>query len=679
MTSVEFPPWKLAQRLGTGTLTEAFAAEGPQGVAVVKRLLPFYAENELLSAAFILRGEEMKSLDHPAILRVFATGSVGRDRYLVVERAEGRALSRVFSRLEQKGWSALPQLPVVACAYQAAKALAHAHSKGVLHLDVTLHNLYLSPTGHLRVTDFGLAHARRSYAPDAGAVELIPPELRANGKPDPRVDVWQLAASTYMLLAGGLPPNALSRGFPPLGERIEGADENLSDLLMRALSPIPAERPLAMAELVAGLGTWLDRAGVTDAAAAAKSLYANVFSDEPSDDGWSVPQVREWPDAEGTGHKVFAATESTPTSPKAALGGDPKRRKRRTRWMMGAAATVVVGGLIWLSQLTLGFEVQQQPADPPAPVVVVTPAKVDEAAVTEPEPERPRLRTKSENIPEYFIVSSERHGFFLENSEGVQLTARTDAELVVTGTSRVPVLTTQLSAERPDWQQFPPLTWDEHGAFVVVVPKSGLRQLHFVDDVFKIPEGTQFLQAGYFTDRVSAKLAGDATVGTHLGSQTLFELPLANKSLMLLEEDERFTLSSLYERNLYEVTVEGEGWHDGLLVVAHVQPESERPVIVGPARGRAGQWLLKPGTYAVTGVTALLFSLPRGSGSAEVRFDVSVESLGLSSPAQLTAWEKAHPHQRVEQGYVTDFGQPKQLFPPSKRRGPAKFGSAKGD
>lgn len=634
MSAPDYSPWRIAQRLGTGTLTEAFVAEGPKSPAVLKRLLPFYADNELLSAAFILRGEELKALEHPAILRVYATGTAGRDRYLVVEQAEGRALSRVFSRMEQKEWQALPQVPVVACAYQAAKALAHAHSKGVLHLDVTLHNLYLAPSGHVRIGDFGLAHARRSYAPDAGAVELVPPELLLVGaKPDPRVDIWQLAASTYMLLAGGLPPHALTRGFPPLSERLENVDENLNALLMRSLSAIPAERPLAMAELVAALGNWLDRAGVTDAAAAAKTLYRNVFADEPAEDTWSIPTVRPWPDAEGTPHKVFGAGESTPTSPKAVA---PMSTRKRARYLVGAFVVALGLGAAFFYALAT-FPWHGSHAESIQAVTVVAPVQTPKVAkaVEAPPPDEPvrKLPLSSSTLPAEFVVSSERHAFFLEERESLVIPISTnDAQLVVTAPSQLPLVAT--SGPRGYSSRFEP----SPGVFATVIPRKGLRRVVYVTGRFAVPPDTREVRVGFFHDRAAQSMGTTPRIALydHLSSVSpSFEGKGQGSGLIHLADDERFTLFGLDPREPYSMEVKGEGWHDGLVVVAQATANVDIlgvPVVEGASLGGAGQYLLKPGRYTVRNAAGLLFTLPRTSGVGEARYTVRVERLPEYGP-----------------------------------------------
>lgn len=625
MSAPDYSPWRIAQRLGTGTLTEAFTAEGPQPSAVLKRLLPFYADNELLSAAFILCGEEMKTLEHPAILRVFATGTAGRDRFLVVERAEGRALSRVFSRLEQKGWQALPQIPVVACAYQAAKALAYAHSRGVLHVDVSLHNLYLAPSGHVRICDFGLAHARRSYAPDAGSVELIPPELRAGAKPDARVDIWQLAASTYMLLAGGLPPSALSRGFPTLSERVESADEILTSLLMKALSPIPSERPLAMAEVVAGLGNWLDRAGVTDAAAAAQGLYRNVFADEPAEDSWSVPSVLPWPDAPGTAHKVFGANESTPTSPKGRLSlSDDSRRRRFLLAGAGLACGLVA---FWAYVFTQYSKHDDRLPEPPTVVpeqVVASKPVVDETreSASQSAEDQRKLPLFTSALPAEFVVSSERHGFFVDEGEGrIIPVVHEKSDLLFTGQTTLPVpVSLEASRVSTTYTQL-------YGGFLVLIPKQGMRRLIYAADRLEVPAGLMELRAGFFSDRATHQVAASAPVElyhqTPQGRMYDEAIKLDETRPFHLGDDERFTVSALDPSRSYVVDVAGEAWHDGLLAIVQGSHRGEAATVEN-APGGAGHFMLRPGSYVIRRATSVFFTLPRTYGANPAQFTVKV-------------------------------------------------------
>lgn len=96
--------------------------------------------------------EAVSKLSHPIIATAFDAERVGDSLVLVTELIEGHDLAQVVTR---RG-----ALPVIeACEYvrQAANGLQHAHDRGIVHRDIKPSNLMLTPSGVVRILDFGLA------------------------------------------------------------------------------------------------------------------------------------------------------------------------------------------------------------------------------------------------------------------------------------------------------------------------------------------------------------------------------------------------------------------------------------------------------------------------------------------------------------------------------------------
>jgi len=146
---------------------------------------------------------------------------------------------------------------------QMAAALAHAHGRGVLHLDVKPSNVLVDNAGLAKLVDFGLA---RLLADDScggwdGTPRYMPPEQLAAGATGPAAD-WYAWGCLAAELLSGRPlfddgdlvalATAKSSGSPPLGDRWTAADPELAAIVAAALHPLPERRRLDLA----GVARW---------------------------------------------------------------------------------------------------------------------------------------------------------------------------------------------------------------------------------------------------------------------------------------------------------------------------------------------------------------------------------------------------------------------------------------
>ena len=245
---------------GMGRVVRAF--DRALGREVALKLMPIAGGDAARLERFRREGEAAARLDHSGIVPVHGSGVVGNDAFLVYQLVEGaRPLDQAFKEagLEQRvGW-----------VLETARALAHAHERGVVHRDVKPANVLVDARGRVRVTDFGLARAT-GFTPltRTGALLGTPfwlaPEAFEQRGTDPTVDVWALGVLLYEALVGVLPFQGQS--LPELWQRITGQapvpprelDPHLPAALetvcLRALEKRPEDRPRdagAFAELLA--------------------------------------------------------------------------------------------------------------------------------------------------------------------------------------------------------------------------------------------------------------------------------------------------------------------------------------------------------------------------------------------------------------------------------------------
>jgi serine/threonine protein kinase len=206
-------------------------------------------------------------LNHPNIVRTYAVGQdrATRKHYLVLEYVDGNSAQAL---LQQYG--KLPVGDAVHVALDVARALEHAHAKGVVHRDVKPDNILVTRSGVAKLGDLGLA--KRTDEPSHltavrqgfGTTAYMPYEQATNAKrADGRSDVYALGATLYHLLTGQVPfpgENHLevvekkNQGFyRPAGSINSAVPPALDQILGKMLARQPAERYQTASELIIDL------------------------------------------------------------------------------------------------------------------------------------------------------------------------------------------------------------------------------------------------------------------------------------------------------------------------------------------------------------------------------------------------------------------------------------------
>lgn len=213
-------PFRIEGELGRGGMGVVFTAvEEPLGRRVALKLLPRTLLSSPSSRARFQREAVLASrLDHPGICTVFGAGATDGQPWIAMRLVEGRSLSESISAARAAGQkSAAPaRAPgidgpraVADCIARAARALAFAHARGVLHRDVKPSNVIVTTDGQPVLLDFGVAIEAESDAPGltrtgemAGTPAYLAPELISGerARPDERCDVYALGVTLYECL-----------------------------------------------------------------------------------------------------------------------------------------------------------------------------------------------------------------------------------------------------------------------------------------------------------------------------------------------------------------------------------------------------------------------------------------------------------------------------------------------
>jgi serine/threonine protein kinase len=141
---------------------------------------------------------------HPGIVTIFDTGEEpeGRIAYIVMEYVAGQSLDRLLSGKTKK----LPLNTALLLTEELAEALDHAHGQGVVHRDMKPANILLTPEGHAKIADFGIAKMNLAYMTLPGRALGTPAYMspeQLEGEPvDKRSDLFSLGAILYRMITG---------------------------------------------------------------------------------------------------------------------------------------------------------------------------------------------------------------------------------------------------------------------------------------------------------------------------------------------------------------------------------------------------------------------------------------------------------------------------------------------
>ncbi|ACY95672.1 MULTISPECIES: serine/threonine-protein kinase [Thermomonospora] len=244
--------YRLLRRLATGGMGEVWEASDEllSRPVAVKLLRQEHVGNEQARARFRAEARYAAALQHSGIAQVYDYGEHDDLAYLVMELVSGESLSRILAR--QGALGVETTLDVVA---QAARALQVAHSAGIIHRDVKPGNLMMTPSGVVKITDFGIARGLNvatltQTGMVMGTAHYVSPE-QASGQPITfATDLYSLGVVAYECLTGRPPfdaeqPVAIAlkhvREAPP--ELPEEIPEAVRTLVRVLLAKNPEDRP----------------------------------------------------------------------------------------------------------------------------------------------------------------------------------------------------------------------------------------------------------------------------------------------------------------------------------------------------------------------------------------------------------------------------------------------------
>lgn len=198
--------YEIIELIGSGGMANVYKAlcHRLNRYDAVKIMRDETAANTELLRRFRAESQAVAMLSHPNIVSVYDVSHSDDVEYIVMELIDGITLKQY---LQKK--SVLDPSEVLDFTIQTAKALEHAHSKGIIHRDIKPQNIMLLKDGMIKVADFGIASLENTIEENngetVGSVHYIAPEQARGEAPDARSDIYSLGIVMYEMLTGKLP------------------------------------------------------------------------------------------------------------------------------------------------------------------------------------------------------------------------------------------------------------------------------------------------------------------------------------------------------------------------------------------------------------------------------------------------------------------------------------------
>ncbi|MEM7351415.1 MAG: protein kinase [Acidobacteriota bacterium] len=258
-------PYRVEERLGAGGMGEVYKAYDSrlERWVAIKRIRSDKNEAEENRQRFQREARATAKLNHSSIVHLYDIFQDGDSDCIVMEYVEGKTLDQLIRN------GPLEPLQATALGGEIAAGLTEAHSKGIIHRDLKVENIIVTPEGHAKILDFGLARpllkddfetSLTGKGQLVGTSRTMSPEYVSGEEIDHRSDLFSLGVLLYEAVTSHSPFRAhntlatlkqvmLHRQTPAHHVNAH-VPEELSDIIENLLEKDPADRPQS-AEAVA--------------------------------------------------------------------------------------------------------------------------------------------------------------------------------------------------------------------------------------------------------------------------------------------------------------------------------------------------------------------------------------------------------------------------------------------
>lgn len=268
--------YHISRKIADGGMAEIFlgsqrGVEGFERPVVLKRILQSLVADPQFRHQMIDEAHVAMSLNHSNIVQVLDLGQMAGRYFLVLELVDGWDLNQIVNRALAAGVALPPQISLY-IAGEVCRALGYAHAKtrdgrplGIVHRDISPHNVLVSDQGEVKLTDFGIAKAmgRREHTGHGiikGKLAYMSPEQASGHEVDGRSDLFSLGTVLYLLATGKRPfeaptdLEAITRvrqcNFVPPDVVMPELSREFARVIMRAMQLLPSDRYQSAEEML---------------------------------------------------------------------------------------------------------------------------------------------------------------------------------------------------------------------------------------------------------------------------------------------------------------------------------------------------------------------------------------------------------------------------------------------
>jgi serine/threonine protein kinase len=394
--------YRIERLLGEGAMGEVFLATHVDlgRPVALKTLKPQVAADRSLTERFFAEARAVNIIRHENIVECtdLVNDPTARS-YIVMELLEGMTLG---AAIEQVG--RIPARRAARIVAQIADAIGAAHDKGIVHRDLKPENVFLikraGSTDYVKVLDFGIARLRPDLGVSAtqsgaliGTPAYMSPEQVRGEKAGPSSDIYALGAILFHMLTGRMPFVAQSMSLMLVAQLQETparvdklapeVPRALADVVARALSKEPAQRPATMA---AFRREALEAVGLSSDPGSSLADSSPVLVRPGTDPASVAPTVLP----------SSAGQSSISASAGQVIGGPAKRSRT---WLFAVGGLAVIGGIVAIVALGGSKDDKTLVAgDPPAPITS-EPPKIEPPKIEPAKTEPPRIEPAKTDPP----------------------------------------------------------------------------------------------------------------------------------------------------------------------------------------------------------------------------------------------------------------------------------------
>lgn len=411
--------YELGELLGRGGMAEVRkGTDARLGRAVaVKRLRTDLVGDATFLARFHREAQASASLNHPSIVAVYDTGDEPSSDphgvpqpYIVMEYVAGRTLREIL----REGRKILPERALEITS-GVLSALDYSHRAGIIHRDIKPGNIMLTPTGDVKVMDFGIARAisdasagMTQTAAVVGTAQYLSPEQARGETVDSRSDVYSTGCLLYELLAGRPPftgDSPVSVAYqhvrevaPPPSTHDEDLPPEVDAIVMKALAKRVEDRYQSAAAMRTDIERFL--AGRPVVAPPVDPVETTYYPPTPT-------------------AAVAPVTTEVPVDEEP----DPERRRAIWLWLLGfLIVALVAAAAVFLPSL-----MEDEPEQVPVPALVglsedEARAAIRDAGLVVGDIER----QPDDEVPANFVISQDPdRDLYVDPNEAVDLVVST--------------------------------------------------------------------------------------------------------------------------------------------------------------------------------------------------------------------------------------------------------------